>query len=97
MFSTGHSMSQSQQNLVMCTAQYVIALGFCVVSRKRRICTRITILEKRLKIVHSTYWKCFYHQSRCHAKSKNCQTLKEVHYITPMGQSFKFLIIGWHM
>ena len=35
--------------------QYVIALGFCVLSRKRSICTRIAILEKRLKIVHSTY------------------------------------------
>ena len=34
---------------------YVIALGFCVLSRKLSICTRIAILEKRLKFVHSTY------------------------------------------
>ena len=31
-------------------ATYVIALSFCVLSRKRSICTRIAILEKRLKL-----------------------------------------------
>ena len=36
--------------------QYVIALSFCVLSRKQSTCTRIAIHEKRLKIAHSTYW-----------------------------------------
>ena len=47
-------------NKIRWCVQYVIALGFCVLSRQRSICTRIAILEKRLKNVHSTYWKCFF-------------------------------------
>ena len=40
----------------------VLGYRFCVLSRKLSICTKIVIPEKRLKIVHSTYWKCFYHR-----------------------------------
>ena len=64
-----------QFNDIRWWVQYVIALGFCVLSRKISICTRIAILKKRLKIVHSTYWKCFYHRIRCQAKSKKSQYL----------------------
>ena len=55
MFSTGHLMSVSTKFSDVFSNQYVIALGFCVLSRKRSICTRIAILEKRLKVVYSTY------------------------------------------
>ena len=48
-----------------------IALGFCVLSRKLSICSRIAIREKRLKIVHSTYWKCFIIEFHVGLKVKN--------------------------
>ena len=61
MFSTGHTSMSQTHSVKLSTkfddvfSMYLIALGFCVLSRKISICTRNAIHEKRLKIVHSNY------------------------------------------
>ena len=48
-FSTGHSMSQCQQNSVICSVCNI------VICNLENEAFAHAILEKRLKIVHSTY------------------------------------------